>query len=600
MPRAIAATVALLATVVAAESDSSSKIILLSPEGSEARLHESVRTCNATGGDVFHSLYNFSGGEDFITYNFEVQQSGCYLIEERHPLEQDVLNCGFSRSTDVPVRIEFCKGGVKQMSVNQTMSGNTWRPLVQLPFFPGFPGKVAISRPVGPLGPWCQEGRCAWTASSFRLKWLAESCHEAEKMQEEPQAQDQDALREDDQEPRGEGTPRPAEQAPKEEKKDPPQRGAARSMGEQLYLEEPNVTSGRAMFTIQPPLDGCYLVEEMHPHTPDTTQVALTINYCKGQTASGVLSQADGRHDQWNYVASLPFYEGWEGSIELPSDVMGSSFRLTHVGRKCGRASTEVQRMEVRMTVDFATVADRIADFKLKLAGVLAPFAQVDASRLSVTHLREGSVIAEATVLPPAASFTDGGHAMTASEAVGAVTGELGTESSLLSVKLCEALDGSSAGCAASVLSVGLAPPMVGRGEQPASGEESPLNSKEQPARGEEDSSSSLFIPILLAALAATLMAAGFTLCWLLRCRHRGSPTTAAKSPKKQEEGAEEKGTAAAGKADSAANGPSDDASTLTPEMDDIERGEVMSEHTAEAIGPADGVAQQASNQEAS
>mmetsp|Transcript_131716 Transcript_131716/g.332655 ORF Transcript_131716/g.332655 Transcript_131716/m.332655 type:complete len:593 (+) Transcript_131716:57-1835(+) len=576
MVRAVAAVFSLAIATAGTMAAGAPSQIVFSPAGPEAHLHESVQTCNATVGAIFHSAHGFAVEEDLVSYGFMAQVSGCYLVEEKHPQEQDMQDCGFARSSSVPVRIEFCKGGVKQTSINQTTSGNTWRSIGLLPFYVGFPGRVAITRPDGPLGHWCQEGKCAWTASSFRLTWLAETCREAVEIQQQSQAPSQS----------------PSQSGPIEEQQESAatpiaiddtaelfEQGADRTMGEQLFVNEPELKSDRATFTFKPPRDGCYLVEERHAHDPKMSQVALTVNYCKNKSASGSFSQADGRHDQWNYVATLPFYEGLDGSIELPEVATGLLFRLTHVGPKCGVPSAQVHRMELRLTVDFATVADSISEFKVKLADVLASAAQVEATRLTVANLRAGSVIAEAFVRPPAAGFVERGRAATASEAVAAVEHELVKADSAVSSRLCKAVGGSNVGCAVSVLSSGHAVPMVVRRSE---------SSEEQPA----SSSTSLVLPICLASAAAILLTAGLATIWLIRRRRRCSDSAASLAqPEIEQDLGEKQDGSIDNAATKEASSLNDDASTITPEADAAERGEIMSEHSAAANGNNEGAA---------
>merc|ERR550514_2647529 len=59
----------------------------------------------------------------------------------------------------------------------------------------------------------------------------------------------------------------------------------------------------QATFHFNPPHDGCYLIEELHPHLEQCRASANTkvhVNYCKGLNAAGTVDQT-ANAGQWTF-----------------------------------------------------------------------------------------------------------------------------------------------------------------------------------------------------------------------------------------------------------------------------------------------------------
>ena len=98
-------------------------------------------------------------------------------------------------------------------------------------------------------------------------------------------------------------------------------------------------------FAFEAPLDGCYMVEERHPHRPEELKaVPYTLNYCKGRSAEAAVAHTDGRHEQWNYVAHLPYYDDVKSAgVLVPRRLAQAgehAFRYTFVGPRCHAQNT--------------------------------------------------------------------------------------------------------------------------------------------------------------------------------------------------------------------------------------------------------------------
>mmetsp|Transcript_42171 Transcript_42171/g.127705 ORF Transcript_42171/g.127705 Transcript_42171/m.127705 type:complete len:523 (+) Transcript_42171:83-1651(+) len=475
----MASLLALLGLLVGA---SGAPVIVLDDADAAARLQGAVR-CEAAGhAGAFHHNNGSSGNSTaFATYDFNVSKSGCYLLEEYHPTPEA---CGGLALHHVPLIVDYCKGLTAWTLVRQDARGNAWNALGRLPFFVGWPGRLTLSRQGLPERV-CPDGRCFWAADAFRLTWLAETCHEAERQASAgPTAREQ------------------AEAELEGQAVEEPQAAAQPvSFVVQAVLNEPQLIAQRSTFSFLPPLDGCYVVEERHPHVPQASKEPLEIAFCRGRVARGQIDHTDGRHQQWNYVASLPFDEDENGSITLPRGLLEQAedhpgiheFRLTHVGPRCSARAAQVHTAELRITANFSLVEARLTAFKAELAELLADASGVDTQRLSVSRLAPGSILAEVSVLPAAVAPL-GGAAPSAAEAVANLKAALPG----LRPQVCSAAGASGPGCDLTVLRDGPAQPMAVYTRQNA-----------QPADWSPHGTEGGLEPGIIAAIAA---AAGCTL----------------------------------------------------------------------------------------
>jgi len=238
-------------------------------------IHDAGRMSDSTDNDVF------------VSYEINVEESGCYAVEEYHPVVNNLsAACGSFSATTVPVQINYCKGQVAWKSVDQAVNGGQWNQIARVPFYSGHVGSIKLTRGDDSAieTHTCPGGSCFWMADAFRVRRLAETCHDAEVAD-----------------------------------------------GVQLTLDTPVLRGDASLFAFMPPLDGCYMIEEHHPQNFDTKAAALKVDFCKGERAFGNLDYSDGRHSQWNYLGSFPFFEQHEGRFFVPQRQLqdGQKFRLS-------------------------------------------------------------------------------------------------------------------------------------------------------------------------------------------------------------------------------------------------------------------------------
>jgi hypothetical protein len=184
-----------------------------------------------------------------------------------------------------------------------------------------------------------------------------------------------------------------------------------------------------AIFHFDPPRDGCYLIEQrtemdsirwtstnwsrsQNKKCEASSNTKVHVHYCKGLQAVGTVDQTPkgfGRQpqDQWTFIAALPFYAGHPGNVTLSNEgtkpgtlTLFDQVRFSWSGKDCFETRAHPRRVEIRWTVDFHHVADRLTIFGIALKKRLAEMARVPESSLRLTDLRPGSVIAEFLVLP--------------------------------------------------------------------------------------------------------------------------------------------------------------------------------------------------------
>jgi len=165
----------------------------------------------------------------------------------------------------------------------------------------------------------------------------------------------------------------------------------------------------QATFHFNPPHDGCYIVEEMHPMLmcEGSNDTKVHVHYCKGLQAAGTVDQSSGTGGQWTFLGALQFYAGIPGSVTLSNKgtepgtlTVFDQVRFTWSGKDCMEEDAHPRRAEIRIKLDFQNVARRLPEFGHALTTKLAALANVPVNSLRLTGLRSGSIIAEFVVLP--------------------------------------------------------------------------------------------------------------------------------------------------------------------------------------------------------
>lgn len=220
-----------------------------------------------------------------------------------------------------------------------------------------------------------------------------------------------------------------------------------------------------ATFNFDPPHDGCYLVEEMHPQLDQcraSSNTKVHVNYCQGLQASGTLDQT-ANAGQWTFVAALPFYAGHKGNVTLSNEgtepgtlAVFDKVRFTWSGKSCRTIDSHPRQAEIRMTVDFQHIANRHSEFGSALKAKLAALASVPEKSLRLTGLRPGSIIAQFLVLP---SVVDGPLAtgLSAGQIVERLRGAVAKSAA----ELCTLTGGPVEGCNVEFKDHGIATPSI-------------------------------------------------------------------------------------------------------------------------------------------
>lgn len=121
-------------------------------------------------GGGFHHNNGLHTGGTFATWNFSIPKSGCYWVEEWHPVTSA---CDFTLSSRVPIHIHFCKGLQTAGLVDQSTRGGQWNRLVKLPYYTTHLAQIHISALEENF-----ESLGVWAADAFRLTWHANDCHD--------------------------------------------------------------------------------------------------------------------------------------------------------------------------------------------------------------------------------------------------------------------------------------------------------------------------------------------------------------------------------------------------------------------------------------
>jgi len=167
--------------------------------------------------------------------------------------------------------------------------------VTKLPFYVGHQGKISVTRQEFPTD-LCPKNDCFYMADAFRLTWVSEQCkygsdgghsvHD-ELEEEEDLRMSANSRAELEEEMKKRTKARHAGQAMQQEPE-----MAVRIVADEF--EKLKEEAEHVMFPFQAPMDGCYMLEEMHPHHhkkhhfPKAT-VPYTVNYCKGRSAQGPL-----------------------------------------------------------------------------------------------------------------------------------------------------------------------------------------------------------------------------------------------------------------------------------------------------------------------
>jgi len=164
----------------------------------------------------------------------------------------------------------------------------------------------------------------------------------------------------------------------------------------------------QASFHFDPPHDGCYIVEEMHPMLmcEGSKNTKVHVHYSKVLQANGTVDQA-ANGGQWAFLGALQFYAGHPGKVTLSNEgtepgtlTVFDQVRFTWSGKDCLEVDAHPRRVDIRINADFQNVAQRTYDFGRALTTKLAALAHVPENSLRLIGLRSGSIIAEFLVLP--------------------------------------------------------------------------------------------------------------------------------------------------------------------------------------------------------
>jgi len=489
----------------------------------------------------FHHNGGVHHGEHFAVWNFTISKDGCYWVEEYHP---DTSACGFSLSSKVPVQIDFCRGKHTAGLVDQSTRAGQWNKLSRLPFYTSHSAAIRISS----KGFTSFQASGTWAADAFRLRWDAQSCHDEKAEADEatePAATPEQA---------GEEQAAIKEATPVVEEKQltVPQKTLAKPATELPLLQamvdsvdakifgrswaestkpvpQCQATAGKtfrhdgldkarlakATYLFDPPRDGCYLVEERHPQLEQCKASANTkvhAAYCRGLEAGGTVNQT-ATAGQWTFLAALPFYAGFQGSVTLSNSetepgtlAIFDQVRFTWSAASCRMSHAHPRQAEIRINVDFASVDGRHSEFASALKGKLAELAKVPVDMLRVTNLRPGSIIAEILVLPSVVddSFSTSPSASeTMDRLLGAISGN--------AAEVCALTNAAVEGCSVEFKDLGIAKGSVRPIPKPKRSPE-----KQQ----QEDRRENSWVSIILIVGAFAIVKT-FFLVWL--CRRKAS-----------------------------------------------------------------------------
>merc|ERR1711985_226145 len=220
----------------------------------------------------------------------------------------------------------------------------------------------------------------------------------------------------------------------------------------------------QASFHFDPPHDGCYIVEEMHPMLmcEGSKNTKVHIEYSEALQANGTVDQtANG--GQWAFLGALQFYAGHPGKVTLSNEgtepgtlTVFDQVRFTWSGTDCMEVDAHPRRAEIRIKADFQNVAQRAYKFGRALTTKLAALAHVPENSLRLIGLHSGSIIAEFLVLPNVAE-----DVLIPSHSAQRNVGYLRDAVAKNTAELCALAGGQMGDCYIEVKDLGFAKPSV-------------------------------------------------------------------------------------------------------------------------------------------
>eukprot|EP00747_Dinoflagellata_sp_TGD_P128133 gnl/TRDRNA2_/TRDRNA2_174485_c1_seq7.p1 gnl/TRDRNA2_/TRDRNA2_174485_c1~~gnl/TRDRNA2_/TRDRNA2_174485_c1_seq7.p1 ORF type:complete len:777 (+),score=144.59 gnl/TRDRNA2_/TRDRNA2_174485_c1_seq7:79-2409(+) len=391
-----------------------------------------------TGGAHSASFHHdAAGNKGFVKteFIFNPPKNGCYLVEEWHPSTDDA--CSKLLPTEVRLDVDYCRGLSTYTYVDYSVGGGQWNQLGRLPFFVGLPGKFTSANNGTATN--CAAGAgCLWVADAFRLtldETLDEHCMPLDSSNTQDEKSAASAS------PSAVKANTHSSSGVLEDLKIAEEVLAGLSNHSRMVIDDsdaaidntawqpydcdksgwkersllssavPTGSQGdHALFTFQPPVDGCYLVEEFHPaSTCDrkmTSRAKLSVHYCMGEVQDVVIDQAT-RGNRWNFVALLPFYKDWTAGVTVSRQgiegefVAADAFRFTRVAEgRCEKAPVQLQQYQrmIKNAPISVTLDDRAA-----MKSRSKPSSQCDATALlgSAHTVSEGEASAEYAFEPP-------------------------------------------------------------------------------------------------------------------------------------------------------------------------------------------------------
>jgi hypothetical protein len=459
-----------------------------------------VGDCAQAGhGGGFHHNNGVHNKESFATWNFSVAKDGCYWVEEFHP---ETSGCDFSLASRVPVDIHFCKGLRTAGLIDQSQRGGQWNKLVKLPFYASHSAAIHISAMDFDF-----EGVGVWAADAFRLTWDSKSCHDEQVESDEAVAPTEETESRDPESEIKEIT-KEIKVALQEEANLPLLQSLVDDVDSKILhstlepVSQCPATAGRtfhhdalqkhrraqATFHFNPPHDGCYLIEELHPQLEQCKASANTkvhVHYCKGLKAVGTVDQSTNA-GQWTFVAALPFYAGHPGNVTLSNEgtepgtlAVFDQVRFTWSGKSCRNVDSHPRRAKIRMTTDFKNVANRLSEFGSALKTKLAVLANVPQKALRLSDVRPGSIIAEFLVLPSVVDDPLTTAGLSAGQTMEKLRGAVAKNAA----DLCALTGASPVGCNVEFQDLGVAGPSIRpvQKQRPQKQQEEPQGEAEAP-----------------------------------------------------------------------------------------------------------------------
>jgi hypothetical protein len=461
-------------------------------------------------------------------------------VEEFHP---DTSGCDFSLASRVPLVIHFCKGLHTAGTIDQSQRAGQWNRLVRLPFYINHTAAIEIGHLNSDLAG-------VWAADAFRLTWDAANCHDEEVEADEAVAPTDEA------EPyEGEAE---AYDLAKDEKALPLLQAIvddvdSKALGSTLepISQCPATTAktfhhdamkkdqlAQVTFHFDPPSDGCYLIEELHPQvgckaSPNTK---VHVKYCKGLEAFGEVDQT-ANAGQWTFLGAFPFYAGHPGNVTLSNEgtkprtlAIFDQVRFTWSGASCSRVQAHPRQVEIRMIVDLKYVSHSPSKFGSALTAKFAKLANVPERSLRLIIVEflvlQSMVVVKFLVLPSVVDdplFMGSLNALQATEKLRIAVDHNGAD-------LCALTGAPLEGCKVEFTDLGVAMPSV---------RPTPKQGSEQQDEEEEETleSDKGFNPVAVAAFISAFVVLKLALyCYVVRSSKKKQESYATVIPNKAAE----------------------------------------------------------------